>query len=528
MFRRPIFVASILILFPIARGAAQVSGPSQFVEQAGALQSKLTGWRQRLNNLRFGARPAVSAAESQLLREDRLDCLKWISILDSDITKIESAATLAGEVRVVLDIEHLQGAIANMDDSLRPATSLGIASSLQTFDGSLGHSVFHQLRGLGKAHAPGEISGHIYRTDTGGPLAGARIMLGPASSFRPPLRSVETSASGSYAISNVPPGQYRVGAYLKGFTYGQYGPSSRIGPEWATINLAPSQKLSGIDMRLHPLASVTQMNEQALDAKFGVGRFSLNFGPGLFSPDGKVFAFGVGDPDPYQAWLYNLGSKHLMPITEKPATGSPHICGMAWVGETLYAEASPEGCPYNLRFFAATTEGTQQISTLPAAAQGAPSRATARQHGTVSKGRFTVSAVPPTCYHCTGLNLTARRAGGGKPYVIAKGSWELGSFALENHGSLVLFPRFYYAAIAMVDLNTRRAQEAYLPNRAERLLDARPESGGYLVAYTSYGPCQGYGDQGGLYPIHPQRAPYNVCFATILYQAKEGLSGAHK
>jgi hypothetical protein len=529
--QRMMRVAALLLVSLASSEWTQPSAPNSFLEEAGALQSKLSQWRQKLNNLRLIPRPAVSNPEIQLLRRDRSACIKWISALDADITAIESAPTLQGEACVVLDLEHLQGAVANMDDSLGSVTALGIAPPLGTFSGNLGFRLFQELRATTTAHKPqkpGAIGGRIYRADTDKPLTGVKVMLGLASSFGSPFRTVQTRPDGAYPFSDVPPGQYRVGAYLKGFTHGQYGPTTHMGSEWTTINLASGQKVGGTDIRLHPLVSVTQMNEEALAAAFGGGRFWLKFGPGPFSPDGKLFAFTVGDPDPYQAWLYNLSSKRLMPITAKPAGGLPNICGMAWVGETLYAEVAPQGCPNHLRFFAANAEGARQISPLPAAAQAALNRAITRQSGTVSEGGFTVSAVHQTCYHCAGLNLTVRQAEGGKPYVIARGSWELGNFALENHGSLVLFPRFFYSAIAMFDLNTHRVREGCLPTRAESLLDASADPGGFLVAYSSYGPCQGYGDQGALYPIHPVRAPYNVCFATIPYKAEEGASGARK
>lgn len=73
--------------------------------------------------------------------------------------------------------------------------------------------------------------------------------------------------------------------------------------------------------------------------------------------------------------------------------------------------------------------------------------------------------------------------------------------------------------MVVFDLNTRHSQETYLPNRAERLLDARPEGGGFLVAYTLYGPCRGYNDQGPWFSFRPMRRPYNVCFAKIPFKA---------
>lgn len=537
-------LAIAFVLLPATQGSGQVSNPTPVLDRAGALQSKLSQWRQTLGSMNLNL-PRFTRGERNLLERERSACLSLIDAVGRDITDLQGKVSPEEEVRVHLDANRLQGRLFSLHDSLNSLNSLAfgngnlagersvlgrvgeigeMASVLESFFEQEGQ-VMRQLDAIGveltapKPQQLGEVSGHVYRADTGKPLAGVRVMLGVISSFGPPFRTVPTGPDGAYAFSEVPPGQYRIAAYLKGFTYGQYGPTDRFGPGWETISLASGQQLSTIDMRLHPLVSVTPMNEEALVGAFGAGRFWLKFSPGSFSPDGKLFAFGVGDPDPYQAWLYDMSSRRLSPVTSTPTEGWPQIRGMTWVGESLYADAY---YPNHDQCFVASAAGTTQLAELPAAAEEAFTKGNVRDFATpmwqANNDRFTVAAQDQGHGSFT---LTARAAHGGGIFQIAGGSWELGSFVFDSRRSVVIFPRFYSPAIALCDLNTRQIREAYLPNRAEHLLDAKPELGGYLVAYASYGPCQGYGDQGSFYPIHPPRAPYNVCFAMVPFEEKK-------
>lgn len=540
-----------LLLLPAIQGSGQRSSPTSVLDEAGALQSKLSQWRQTLNNLDLRLLP-LTDAQRQLLKRQRSTCLESLDAVNRDVSSLQSESGPQGEVRLHLDADRLQGRLFSLHDSLNGLNILafrsgnqsmvrsvlgqvgeigGMASVLENFFEREGQ-VTRQLDAVGvtlvspKPQQPGAISGHVYRADTGKPLGSVTVMLGLiSSSFGPPFRTVQTKPDGAYTFGDVPPGQYRVGAYLKGFTHGQYGPTSRFGSGWATINLASGQELSGIDVKLHLLVSVRQMNEGALAAEFPTQRFWLGFGPGYFSPDGEFFAVLVstGSSAGGQVWLYDLMNKHLMPATPNPPLYSETDASIiGWVGDTVYAKESGEGGSGPINYFAAAAEAARQISAVPAAVKVTLNPASARKSGTVSNGRFTVSAISPTCEHCTGLDLTVRPAKGGKPYVIAEGSWELDSFIFELDRSLVIYPTEGFPdAIISYALDTRHRRLSYLPNGAQHLLAARPEHGGYLVAYTSYGPCQGYGGQGGLYPVHPQRAPYNVCFAKIPFEGEE-------
>src|SRR5208282_747911 len=91
---------------------------------------------------------------------------------------------------------------------------------------------------------------------------------------------------------------------------------------------------------------------------------------GRFSPDGKLFALAVGDPDPQQVWLYDMNFRRLMPVTPQlPSTGGLQVVSMGWSGDALYA-----GVTYDVgaeRYFTATVAGATEIFELPPGAKDA-------------------------------------------------------------------------------------------------------------------------------------------------------------
>ncbi len=120
------------------------------------------------------------------------------------------------------------------------------------------------------APVPGQISGHAYRADTGEPLSKTVINLIPRfaaneggrgrrgaqdQSGQPDARSVLTAGDGSFAISDVLPGTYTLRASHVGFVPQTYGQDRNHGS--ATIQLAPSQTLDRIDIRLTPAGVIS-------------------------------------------------------------------------------------------------------------------------------------------------------------------------------------------------------------------------------------------------------------------------------
>jgi hypothetical protein len=238
MSRASIALVAVLLLLSPGEASGQTSDTSSFLEQAGALQSKLNGWQQVLSNMNLGLLP-LNAGQRQLLERERSACLELFGSLNSEITALQSKITPEGEVRIDFDVTRLSGRLFSLHDSLNALNSLALRSgnlalthSVLVQVGEIGSMVsglqgldqfrvMRELDALGtsgtpaqpKPQQPGEISGHVYRADSGKALAGVKVMLGLVSSFGPPFRLVQTAEDGSYRFSNVPPESYRRGAY---------------------------------------------------------------------------------------------------------------------------------------------------------------------------------------------------------------------------------------------------------------------------------------------------------------------------
>lgn len=368
---------ALLLLFPIPRGAGQTSLSSNFLEQAAKLQSVLGEWREGLAGIDFSLLQA-SDAELQLLRQDRSASLKWINIVESDLRNVEGRTTLEGQLRLVGDIGRLQGAVSNLQDSFgemtresQPPMFTRINMTLETVSASLGYPLFQELNALSAAtqtalraaQRPGEVSGHIYRADTGRPLAGVTVALilnAPASPLRI-ISSAKTTDDGSYEFSGVVPDNYELMAHQKGFAraYYHHGQNGYSSP----LHVTSGAKLNGIDLKLHPVVNVTQMNTMALIEAYPETGFSFRSAPGRFSPDGSLFAVVV---DGQQVWLYDLKAQRLIPATVKPPlTSGLSASIIGWAGDTLYAKDSYGHGLGPTRFFAVTAEATKEIPHLP-------------------------------------------------------------------------------------------------------------------------------------------------------------------
>lgn len=130
---------------------------------------------------------------------------------------------------------------------------------------------------------PGEISGHVYRADTGEPIAGASVTLRSTQ-----IRDIEnylqvpTAADGSFAFSEVAPGTYIASASATGFLGQSYGPGPRRGIP-RTIFLSAGQKIENIDIRLlaEGIISGTVFDEDNKPVKdVSVVALSVRYRPG--------------------------------------------------------------------------------------------------------------------------------------------------------------------------------------------------------------------------------------------------------
>jgi hypothetical protein len=117
---------------------------------------------------------------------------------------------------------------------------------------------------------PGQITGHVYRTDTGEPIAKAIITAvprfaanqgGPGGRGGGPngnmseARSAITGADGSFIIDDVVPADYVVRASHTGYVAQAFGQDRTHGPR--TVTVAASQTLDRVDIRLIPAGVIT-------------------------------------------------------------------------------------------------------------------------------------------------------------------------------------------------------------------------------------------------------------------------------
>jgi hypothetical protein len=106
------------------------------------------------------------------------------------------------------------------------------------------------------AGAPGEISGHVYRADTGQPLFDADVVLYSGVPIAGRLPETRTAADGSFEFSAVAPGSYTIEAHANEFlsnAYGQDGPETRA----KVISLGSGQRVEGVEIRLALAGSIS-------------------------------------------------------------------------------------------------------------------------------------------------------------------------------------------------------------------------------------------------------------------------------
>ena len=102
-----------------------------------------------------------------------------------------------------------------------------------------------------------QLSGHVYRADTGEPIAAANVTLEPIDG---PLRqtwpTVATGLDGTFSISTAP-GRYFVDASAVNFLGKSYSEGGRQPSRRKTISVIAGQKVENIDFRLDPAGAIS-------------------------------------------------------------------------------------------------------------------------------------------------------------------------------------------------------------------------------------------------------------------------------
>lgn len=576
--RRLVLAALVSALFCAMPGLARAAGTATFLQRAEALQNKLNAWQQTLNKMNFDE----VSLQTLSLSAKRGDCVKWMQITEGTITRLEKKPTLGMEALLLSDLTSLDNRFLNLSHVLelarvtqnltgQPAVDTAqlkekvasLRAELEASLGELSSGMLQQFRVADEAsqpkgrqvlHQPGEISGYIYRADTGQPLVDVVVTL--ESPLFPNGDKLKRSArDGSYKFGGLAPGNYWVIAYKSGFVGLVYGMEGSQRVSIGLISVAAGQKHENVDLHLNPVPKITELSNQTVaaaipgqDLRFVYGpstvqagsayvlqpsRLRFLYGPGAFSPDGKQFAFGVADATPEQVCLYNLDSRGLkcssMP-QEQEAQVSSGINYFAWVGNTLYAETGFLG---GARFFTVTPAGVQPLLTMTSAGmqpfRPPPLSILQAFH------RENNHAGGAGVFHLVGMNphfmitawyghLVMQTRDGENPYRIATGGRELYSFLFDSDRSVVFYPVSgrYNGAIVVFDLNARQSQSVALPfSIGLKLLDETRKPNSTVVAYAVDGPCvpkvSATGENPWILPNKPlpARQPTHICFVNV-------------
>lgn len=130
---------------------------------------------------------------------------------------------------------------------------------------------------------PGQISGHVYRSDTGEPIPKAQVELTAAdettASALGDERIARTAADGSFLFSDLPPGRYQMESWRNGFAQfswqqGEQEIESRRAQKSLTLNTG--QKVDNVVLHLFPAGVIAgQVSDEDHDPVAGLQVYAL-------------------------------------------------------------------------------------------------------------------------------------------------------------------------------------------------------------------------------------------------------------
>ncbi len=102
--------------------------------------------------------------------------------------------------------------------------------------------------------ALGQISGHVYRSDTGEPVPKAQVDLYPADTDTAKAagseRIVRSATDGTFVFPDLPAGTYGVSVWRNGFS--EFSPQEQEDDHGQFVTLKPGEKLDSLTLRLYP------------------------------------------------------------------------------------------------------------------------------------------------------------------------------------------------------------------------------------------------------------------------------------
>ena len=279
---------------------------------------------------------------------------------------------------------------------------------------------------------------------------------------------------------------YSVTAFRAGF----------VGQNFSTVALRAKQVRKDIDLHSNAVpASLEEMPNAALVAAYANDKyFTAEYG--RFSADGTLFAMATTDgmvsSSPDQVWLYNLATKRLLAVTEKPTkTVGESIHSLVWVGNTLWMEGYRTKTTG--RFLVkANVQGVEEVhgATPPevekafqaALTQGGPRWMAARV------GQYKISVVKNNQHiwelHAHGLKGTGAAK---DSFVISYANTQ--RFVADPTAPVVFYQDLdgaFAGRICSFDVTTRRQACLYIPSRIDLgLLAAQKQGRDFKLAYVT-------------------------------------------
>ena len=364
----------------------------------------------------------------------------------------------------------------------------------------------------------GQVSGHIYRADTGAPIEGAMIFL---VLMRTKMQLVRSNKDGSYIFPDVAAGNYRLITYQEGFI----GPAESFGRGPGDQIVVAEGQTVGADVRLTPNPSVATLPLEAIAATYPDHGIWLadtqNVGAqARFSPDGQILAVVTSDGAycPCELWLYDMRSHQSVPailpgrLNTRISENTPSYIeahrlrdavvivpdyrsdfAFTWSSDdTLYAEVGDQAIGnYSNTKVVATLAGAKEVEQLPPEIESVLQQEVERRGGSPTlvgrNDQFVVTL--------EGAQLMMARADGTNTHEIDELSTACSICApalplFDTENSLVVYSfagQLGGGIIHAFNLITGKGQFLRLPYGAGlRLLD-RTKAG--VVAYSVTGPC---------------------------------------
>jgi protocatechuate 3,4-dioxygenase beta subunit len=224
-----------------------------------------------------------------------------------------------------------------------------------------------------------QISGHVYRSDTGQPISKAQVSLDPQDDKTQETaggsRIVRTGPDGTFVFSGVPPGSYAINAWRNGFANGRVQWQSNA----SRHSLTTGQNLDNMILRLVPAGVITgRVFDEDQEPVAGVVVYILTID---FAPGGRRRIYATSstttdDQGNYRAAALLPGSyvrtggfiqrpRQQMPLKQGPAVGlqyrDTYYPGTAVLDEAVAIDVKPGEETPNIRI-SVVTERTYTVT----------------------------------------------------------------------------------------------------------------------------------------------------------------------